>query len=317
DVYKRQPYESPTPEVDILSPRLFRGHIDKQWRVVSFSSLISTSKQGTELPDRDTSIKLELSEPVKKPLKGDDIFSFPSGTKAGSCLHDILEHVDFSFKDHNETKALVNEKLIHYGFEGNWSEIVFNKIKDVLNVPLKAHDEAFTLSMIDKDHRLHELEFYLPLNLMEPKRLGDIFRRYLDLPGDINLEDLIINLGFSPVEGMIRGFMDMVFEYRDRFYIVDWKSNLLGDKIEDYTTEKIKKVMANEYYFLQYHLYTVALNSLLAFRYKDYTYEKGFGGVFYLFIRGIWPDKKEDYGIFFDMPKKGLIEELTAYLKGG
>ncbi|HOJ70889.1 MAG TPA: exodeoxyribonuclease V subunit beta [Syntrophorhabdaceae bacterium] len=314
--YEGKPYEYCSSREDTLSPRLFKGNIDKTWRVVSFSSLISTRQQIAELPDRDTGIRTHLIESIGVPTQRDDIFGFPSGTKAGSCLHEILEHIDFSLKDHDEAKTLIDEKLSQYGFERAWLDTIFNKIKDVLTAPLDACNETFTLSMIKKDQRLHELEFYLPLNLIKPKGLGKILGKHPGFTEDKNPEELIMNLGFSPVEGMMRGFMDMVFEYKGRFYIVDWKSNLLGDRIEDYNGETIKKVMADEYYFLQYHLYTVALNSLLSFRDRGYSYEKKFGGIFYIFIRGVWPDKGNDYGIFYDIPKKELIDELTAYLKG-
>ena len=40
-------------------------------------------------------------------------------------------------------------------------------------------------------------------------------------------------------------------------------------------------------YYLQYHLYTVALHRFLAQRQPGYRYDKHFGGVLYLFLKGM------------------------------
>ena len=44
------------------------------------------------------------------------MFAFPRGAKAGNCLHDILEHIDFTAPDSLETENLVAVKLIRARF---------------------------------------------------------------------------------------------------------------------------------------------------------------------------------------------------------
>lgn len=317
--YEGRQYVPQSITEDILSPRIFKATIDKTWRVVSFSSLVSKRPRFAELPDRDEEIKADSMTTSSigssiTPLQTSNIFAFPQGAKAGLFIHDILEHMDFAFKDPEKIRLLIGERLLQYGFKYDWLDVIFNKMKDVVSAPLISNIDQFTLSTLNDNKRLHELEFYLPLNTIDNHGLGDIFDKYISFSDNISPRELIKELGFTPVGGMMRGFIDMVFEHNGRYYIVDWKSNFLGDSLEDYNKENIIKAMMDEYYFLQYHLYAVALNNLLSFRQKDYSYEEHFGGIFYIFIRGITPEK-DTYGIFFDLPEKGLIEELNGYIK--
>ncbi|HOJ42520.1 MAG TPA: 3'-5' exonuclease, partial [Syntrophorhabdaceae bacterium] len=302
-----------TTEEESLSPKEFTGTIDRSWGVVSYSSLVSKRPQFVELPDRDEGVMQDYTLPLLRPEKERDIFSFPQGTKAGLFIHDVLEHMDFSLKDHEGFLRLIDEKLWQYGFEKDWQNVIYAKLNELVEKPLKSHHGALTLSEIHSKKRLNELEFYLPLNMIDSDGLGDIFNNRRAFSEGTNLKALIKELGFTPVSGMMRGFIDMVFEHNGRYYIVDWKSNSLGDRIEDYGREHINKVMQEEYYFLQYHLYTLAIHRLLSFRKKDYNYETHFGGVFYIFIRGI-THGEDQCGIFFDLPEKSLIEALDRYL---
>jgi exodeoxyribonuclease V beta subunit len=95
---------------------------------------------------------------------------------------------------------------------------------------------------------------------------------------------------------------------------VDWKSNFLGGKVEDYDRSGMAKAMAESLYTLQYHLYTLALNQYLKVKQRGYDYEKHFGGVYYIFLRGVDPDKGPQFGVFRDRPSKDLIEELCETL---
>ena len=81
--------------------------------------------------------------------------------------------------------------------------------------------------------------------------------------------------------------------------------------MEDYTASSLLNVMKNEYYILQYHIYTLALHQYLSLRLTDYDYERHFGGVFYLFLRGINPESGPDYGIYRDLPPYERIKALA------
>jgi exodeoxyribonuclease V beta subunit len=120
---------------------------------------------------------------------------------------------------------------------------------------------------------------------------------------------------FVPVRGMLKGFIDLVFEFNGRFYLVDWKSNWLGGRIEDYGESALTAEIRRRHYYFQYQLYTVALDRYLRHRLPGYRYEQHFGGVYYLFLRGIDPTRPE-LGIYRDRPQEQFVRELNRLLTG-
>ena len=102
----------------------------------------------------------------------------------------------------------------------------------------------------------------------------------------------------------------MIFEHQGCFYIVDWKSNRLGHHQEAYAPSELHRVMETENYFLQSRFYTMALDRYLNQRLADYSYERHFGGIFYLFVRGMSPDTGKACGVFFDKPALDHLVKL-------
>ncbi len=128
---------------------------------------------------------------------------------------------------------------------------------------------------------------------------------------------MIENLEFSPLRGYMKGFIDLVFEADGRFYLVDYKSNWLGAEPAAYRRSRLDEAMARESYVLQYLIYIVALHRYLRLRLPDYDYERHFGGVFYLFLRGMDPALGSDCGVFRDRPSLALVEALDALMATG
>jgi exodeoxyribonuclease V beta subunit len=108
----------------------------------------------------------------------------------------------------------------------------------------------------------------------------------------------------------MKGFMDLVFRHEGRFYLIDWKSNFLGPSVDDYKPEALAKTMEEEFYILQYHLYVLAVHRYLRMRLPGYDYDTHFGGVFYMFLRGVDPSNAADTGIYRDRPAKETIDYL-------
>ena len=176
--------------------------------------------------------------------------------------------------------------------------------------------------------RLSELEFIFPVadekssdgegaqpaasGLLTRARLAEVFTRCAAPPVPRDYAGRIRDLGFSPLAGYLKGFVDLVFEHAGRWYVVDYKSNHLGPTPKDYEPQRLGRVMADHHYFLQYHLYVVALHRYLTVRLPDYDYDRHFGGVFYLFLRGLSPVLPRGCGIFRDRPSRALIESLSA-----
>ncbi|MCK4388657.1 MAG: UvrD-helicase domain-containing protein [Desulfobacterales bacterium] len=308
-----QPLNDPTTLP--LTCREFSGDIDRSWRISSFSSLISGQPRGAELADRDAislpdsynQMALEESTLEEEPS---GIFAFPGGTKAGTFLHDILEHLDFAQKDTSPMEKLVTEKLDVYGFEPTWQETICRMIQKVLSVPLEPSRKDFTFSRIRNADRLNELEFYFPLQSISPKKLAGLLRSCFSS----HFPEHIERLHFAPVRGFMKGFIDMVFQFEGRFYLVDWKSNFLGGRVGDYGQEALAAVMEKEFYVLQYYIYTLALDQYLRLRLAGYNYETHFGGVYYIFLRGVDPERGPDFGIYRNLPSPELVKALREDL---
>ena len=187
-------------------------------------------------------------------------------------------------------------------------------VKKVIGAPLQSESGAFALSEITNEKRLNELKFYFPLNVITPGRLKKVFDKFGRSGVMDNFPETIDRLRFSPVQGFMKGYIDLVFRCQDRFYILDWKSNYLGSQPENYGRENLISAMAANFYILQYHIYAIAMHKYLSARLPDYSYDKHFGGVFYIFLRGVNPRFGDQSGIFIDKPAIELIDELSKLL---
>jgi exodeoxyribonuclease V beta subunit len=119
---------------------------------------------------------------------------------------------------------------------------------------------------------------------------------------------------FDPVKGFLRGFMDLVFIHDGKYYLIDWKSNHLGNSVQDYGQNALLKSMIRDNYILQYHLYCVALHQYLRHRQEGYSYAEHFGGVFYVYLRGVDSSKGPEYGIFRARPDEENLVKLSEAL---
>ena len=126
-----------------------------------------------------------------------------------------------------------------------------------------------------------------------------------------NYANRISQLNMVPLSGFLKGFIDLVFCLGDMLFLVDYKSNFLGSRLIDYKRDHLIEAMQVHHYGLQYHIYTLALHRFLQQRLRDYSYDVHFGGVFYLFIRGMSPENAGQSGVFFDRPSQPLIEAFS------
>jgi len=308
-----EPYRPGPLEREKPASRSFAGRIEHEWKISSFSSLISGKAREIELPDRDA-LAVSREEPLPEPQEPAGIFAFPRGTKAGNFFHGLLERLDFTESDPQVLDARVAEELKLYGFDTGWKKEVRDLLGRLLSLPLGSHGETFSLSRTAMENRLNELEFYCPLKSVTPERLKSIFASYgAGLVAD-RFPERIGRLSFSPVRGFLKGFIDLVLRHGRRFYLVDWKSNYLGGRVEDYRPEALAASMNSEFYILQYHLYTLALDRYLRVRLPDYDYSTHFGGVYYIFLRGVDPESDPRCGLFYDLPPAELIGELNRVL---
>ena len=258
------------------------------------------------------------------------LHAFPRGAKPGTLLHAILEDHDFTSREPGALPALVREKLAAFGYEGRGLEdTLVAGIDAMLDTPLGiGFGTGARLRDIPRARRVDELEFVLPVththsHTHEPrsqvtaKAIAEVLAKHRTDAVPAAYAEQVARLGFVPLRGFLRGFVDLVFEHEGRFYVVDYKSNHLGPAASAYAPERLTLAMSHASYFLQYHLYTVAVHRWLARRMRAYDYDRAFGGVLYLFARGMHPSHPAGTGIFADRPKRELVEALSEVLDHG
>jgi exodeoxyribonuclease V beta subunit len=117
----------------------------------------------------------------------------------------------------------------------------------------------------------------------------------------------------SQLNGMLKGFMDLVFEHEGRYYVADYKSNRLGPGDADYTLKAMRDEVLAKRYELQYSLYLFALHRLLRARLPDYDYDRHVGGAVYIFLRG---HAASTQGLHMERPPRALMDALDALFQG-
>ena len=324
DLLSREGMEAATMRFDhpstlkSFSPQLrtFTGTIDTSWRVSSFTSFSRNAEKyapkHVELPDRDEARGESITPGTV--AGGNTVFSFPRGAQAGIFMHWIFEKLDFASPAEDSVRDHVAKALERFSYKAEWQPHITAMVQNVLKTTLASGEKTFTLGSLHSGCWITELEFFFPLRLVTSPQLGEVLARHGVLPESVDLAAQAKALQFKTVKGMLMGFIDMVFEEGGQYYLVDWKSNHLGNVTHDYSHDAMKQAMENNLYALQYLLYTVALDRFLALRVKDYHYSTHFGGVIYVFLRGVNREYGETAGFYRDRPSEELIGELRQLL---
>ena len=291
------------------------GNIPSGWRLSSYSGLSHGAISEQAASDHDARIvSLPRSVAMPEAIATDDILRFPRGAAAGECIHAVFERVDFTDSkswDPAIASALADHAQTLPGLPAGvqverLSSMLHRLLEDVTSAELV---DGLRLNTVTATHRLTELEFHVPVPHLPANELNQ---------GLKSLGYAVPRLTFNNLEGYLKGFIDLTFEHQGRFYILDWKSNHLGYESKDYAATPIEGAMIEHGYHLQYLLYTVALDRYLKRRVADYSYETHFGGVLYLFVRGVRPTWKNDdgkaAGVLFHRPALDTVRQLNGLL---
>ena len=232
------------------------------------------------------------------------LHSFPRGAKPGTFLHGLLEWAaeqGFAAVLEQPEKAqhLIETRCQSYGFE-TYSDLLWPWLSDYLQCAfVVAADTPLVLSNL-KQYQA-EMEFWFSTNNVDTVQLDRLVRQYI-LPGAERpyLERERLN-------GMFKGFIDLVVEHAGCYYVIDYKSNWLGVDHSDYSVEAMNACVLSHRYDLQYVLYVLALHRLLKLRITDYDYDRHVGGAVYMFLRGA---QNSSQGLHQVRPPRELIETL-------
>lgn len=310
-------------KVQAPSPLAARARVRRlglHHRTSSFTALTRDAETSIAAGmEHDFDAGVEQASDDRRQVEPLPLADFPRGARAGECLHKILEELDFRDLDPGRRSEIVRAGLQRYGFDVDTHlTAVTHAIGDICAAPL-SEGSSFSLSELPLTARRAEMEFVFPVGekgtLLSPRRLGRLLARHAEFPGARAYGDAVARLDFLPLKGALRGFMDLVFEHGGKYYLVDYKSNYLGAAGEDYAPGRIAAEMARHHYYLQYHLYSVALWRHLATRLPDFEHDTHFGGVYYLFLRGM-SKQHPGRGVFFDLPSEALMQVLGDCLAG-
>lgn len=225
--------------------------------------------------------------------------TLPRGTQTGLFLHALFEVLDFSAPETYAVSLRNSGRMYPSLYSEEMEAPLLRMIYEVMNVEIPVKSSPFTLNRIKPTSKRAESEFYFFVNECRTAAIQSLFP-------DADLSDI------HRMKGHVNGFIDLIFEHEGKYYILDWKSNYLGNRFTDYAPCSVRKAMTDNNYHLQYLLYTVATCRLLSQLIPDFEYESHFGGVIYLFLRGIRKDS--DHGIFFEKPDKEKILQLEELL---
>ncbi len=261
------------------------------WRVHSYTSVIARIAEPHitgGYADDDVTLATQAAGDTSR-------LTFPRGPRVGIALHALLEDVDFM----NPTQHLqLCERLCRtLGLAAEWLPVLDKWLGDILTSPLDDH----CLQDIARSDRLDEMEFHFSL------RSGNELVAWLNDLGYLRSHQLKVSL-----EGMMTGLIDLLYRRDNRYFIIDYKSNFLGYQRDDYRPERLADVMLDQHYSLQFLIYTVATHRMLQNTLPDYNYEQHFGGIRYLFLRGM--DGATDNGIYWHRPDVSLVTELDQRL---
>ena len=330
----------------------FTGKIERDWWLSSFTALSRNIRHaGVSNPDRDTEIAkkqvdvLTLSEQgiadeniidqgIADKLSSEQIcFQLAKGAHTGNLLHDILEHIDFTepnWEDSFEKPLLAYGELNANSYNSRsasfTSDDLTQWLEQVLNAPFikdsdyNCHESEKMASLADISlHKtLRESEFYFPMQGGGTNGLADLLTDHRNSAKRHGAESQALKYPvmlptYKKLSGMMHGFIDLIFEHQGKYYLCDYKSSHLGDRFQDYHFDALLDNVEKNYYDLQYLIYALALHRYLKQTLVDYDVNEHFGGAYYLYLRGMTTEPAhQGAGVYYRHITEQEINQLDA-----
>ncbi len=333
EILKSAPVCDDTPTKHrIIGPSEFAESFEgicQDYRISSYSGIVARNEDGSSSPKPDA---------TEIPKDSFTRFNFPRNAIAGTYLHNIMEHCDFSESQSQEVIAAAIDtashtkeadilKRWHINHMSSDKEQVLTQknqalndwISDVVRAKLPCDEElksCIRLCDLKKGDWLSELEFMFPSEKFTSEKLEELRLKNAEAFAEkkaIALDKVNFSLAKSELCGFVKGFIDLAFKVGDgadaRFYVLDYKSNFMGDSYEKYDKKAVSLNMFEHCYDVQYLFYSLAMHRFLQNRIENYNYDKNFGGVLYLYLRGMQEGCSNS--VVYTKPKLEHIEELS------
>jgi exodeoxyribonuclease V beta subunit len=304
-----QPVEPDGDAVQRLSDAA-RQRLDRHRRLTSFTGLLGAGDTGDgRHGDEPQPVQPTVTDEVSGPR------ALARGADVGDAWHGALEHWDFV----SDPTGLVRERLVRLGLDqpggrnrgtADPVQVVAATLRQLAGMSLPGADGA-ALRLDQALLRLPEWEFHLPIERIRPERIRALIIEHDGLP--LAARRAVPELrDAAPGGGFLRGFVDLLASNGERWWVIDWKSNHLGDAIEDYREERLWQAMATHGYIIQAVLYVLALHRHLRHRLgAAYAYERHVAGTAWIFLRGV----DAGAGVCTWRPSQQLIDSLDLELQ--
>ena len=311
----------------------------QRWWTASFSSLTRGLEAGTPheeaLIDADTDAQADPSSswPAQEAIQRDvppgqeralsneqphfisAWQAFPAGARYGSLLHDLLEwqaeqNWPLAQTQPVDWQQLAWEQCVQRKAEwlqlNDDAQALLNPwLQTIICTPLPLIDAQdrqplaapLALQSLQATQQWPEMEFSIPAGRVSSAALDKLIRQHV-FP-ETSRPALLPQV----MQGMLTGFMDLVFEHDGRYWVMDYKSN----KLPNYQAAQLQQAVLEKRYDVQYVLYILALHRLLKSRVPNYHFDTHIGGAVYVFLRGI---TDANAGVHALRPAFALIDQL-------
>ena len=293
--YPPQPvYTTPLKELRAL-PESGRS-LHTNWQMSSYSAMAALSEYEHD------NVHLQKKKGGSASIA---VTGLPAGPGFGNVIHDVLESVTFSqISKGGEYRDVLTGKCNRYGIVADLADME-KLLKNVVTTVLPTHGKSFSLAELVEGKCLKEMDFYFRLGRLETGLINDILAD----------DPTVTPLSHRVMEGYLTGFADLVCQHEDKYYIFDYKTNYLGESMVDYGQDQLVAAMQSHNYGLQYWIYTLVLHRHLQNMIPNYNYEQHFGGVMYLFLRGMSPFHPGS-GVYFALPDYRTLIKLDYAMRG-
>ncbi|OOG44057.1 exodeoxyribonuclease V subunit beta [Rhodanobacter sp. C06] len=289
------------------------------WWIASYSALAqhdeATPNTAPETPAQSTLAEAtQADDTAEAAPAAQGIHAFPRGAAPGTFLHELLEHcAEEGFARAAAPSPLLLETIARRCQAHDWKRWITPLsawLPILLRTPLRLPDgDAVPLAALRDPQRYRaELEFWFEARHVQAQALDRLVTTHT-LAGAPRPA-----LAPKLVNGMLKGFIDLVFEHEGRWYVADYKSNWLGRDAGAYTAAAMRESVLQSRYDLQYAIYTLALHRQLQARLPGYDYARHMGGVLYLYLRGV---DGAGHGVHVERLPFALVDALDQLFATG
>jgi exodeoxyribonuclease V, beta subunit len=310
------------PQGNAIQPRDARRCIlppHTPWWIASYSALAQHDEAAPhtapETPAQSTLAEAtQADDDAEAVPAAQGIHAFPRGAAPGTFLHELLEHcAEEGFARAAAPSPLLLETIARRCQAHDWKRWIAplsTWLPALLRTPLRLPDgDAMPLAALTDPQRYRaELEFWFEARHVQAQALDQLVTTHT-LAGAPRPA-----LAPKLVNGMLKGFIDLVFEHEGRWYVADYKSNWLGRDVDAYTVAAMRESVLQSRYDLQYAIYTLALHRQLQARLPGYDYARHMGGVLYLYLRGVDGD---GHGVHVERLPFALVDAMDQMFATG